>query len=371
MAWRKKIGKKYYVFDYVWEDGKKREKGFGGFHSAENADAHIRALEDQKAKNNGNLVDYNATLWDYCDRYQNLIKPRTLKTKYLISISIRKIKARFDKKKRILDIKDDEIEDFIKWMMSEERDPNGKLIKKRLSHTTAHIHMRDFRAILHQAVKKHIIDDNVAKEKIKDLGDPPARDVFLTPTQKELLYAAAMKIQFTTGHKRDPQINLEMIDIIKVFLATGLRDSELLNLSKEHMISDFEIRIPSRRMRMQSDLNPTKAKKEYVVSLDFNVMPIFAKVEEGRIFKGWTLEQIVKRFKRVAKKAGMPELTCHGLRHTFASDLLAAGGSMKALKLALNHQNISTTDRYAHLEKGALKQIVDEMARKTMKFKIA
>jgi integrase len=44
--------------------------------------------------------------------------------------------------------------------------------------------------------------------------------------------------------------------------------------------------------------------------------------------------------------------TIHSLRHTFASWLLQNGAELSAVRDMLGHSTVSTTERYAHLEKG-------------------
>ena len=46
------------------------------------------------------------------------------------------------------------------------------------------------------------------------------------------------------------------------------------------------------------------------------------------------------------------------LRHTFASHLAMAGGSLKAIKELLGHSDIQTTMRYLHLAPSALKETI-------------
>jgi integrase len=56
-------------------------------------------------------------------------------------------------------------------------------------------------------------------------------------------------------------------------------------------------------------------------------------------------------WKRAAAKAGLPQGTrYHDLRHTFASALIAAGCSVKAVQMALGHESAAVTlDTYSHL----------------------
>ncbi|MFH1979033.1 MAG: tyrosine-type recombinase/integrase [Patescibacteria group bacterium] len=52
-------------------------------------------------------------------------------------------------------------------------------------------------------------------------------------------------------------------------------------------------------------------------------------------------------------------MTCHTLRHTFASHLVMAGASIKAIQELLGHANVTTTMRYAHLSSSSLRTTME------------
>ena len=62
---------------------------------------------------------------------------------------------------------------------------------------------------------------------------------------------------------------------------------------------------------------------------------------------------VSKAFQRTAKRAGVPVIRFHDLRHTFASWFMMTHGDIWKLKAILGHQCITTTERYAHLSKNA------------------
>ena len=69
---------------------------------------------------------------------------------------------------------------------------------------------------------------------------------------------------------------------------------------------------------------------------------------DGRLFSP---DYVSDHFKRILKKAGLPKITFHELRHTSGSLLLNAGANPKQIQKHLRHSNISTTfDVYAHLD---------------------
>ena len=56
-----------------------------------------------------------------------------------------------------------------------------------------------------------------------------------------------------------------------------------------------------------------------------------------------------RRFKSILKKAGLPSVSYHSLRHAFATNCLQAGFDVKTLSEILGHASVKTTlDRYVH-----------------------
>ena len=71
--------------------------------------------------------------------------------------------------------------------------------------------------------------------------------------------------------------------------------------------------------------------------------PINAMAQDHRLSVSSTYE----RFKVLAKKAGLPvECSPHSLRHYFATEADASGASVEAIRLALGHSGLGTTQKY-------------------------
>jgi integrase len=62
---------------------------------------------------------------------------------------------------------------------------------------------------------------------------------------------------------------------------------------------------------------------------------------------------VSRRFERLAREAGLPRLSLHGLRHTFATLALKAGIPSKVVAEVLGHASARTTeDIYTHVTPG-------------------
>ncbi len=74
--------------------------------------------------------------------------------------------------------------------------------------------------------------------------------------------------------------------------------------------------------------------------------------------KRLTARSVQRLVKRYAKKAKLPvEITPHGLRHSFATDLLRAGADLRSVQEMLGHKNISTTQIYTHVTDQQLRKV--------------
>jgi site-specific recombinase XerD len=76
-----------------------------------------------------------------------------------------------------------------------------------------------------------------------------------------------------------------------------------------------------------------------------------------------SIQRIVKKYAKLAK---IPvDITPHGIRHTFATDLLSAGADLRAIQEMLGHKTIATTQIYTHITNPQLKSIHERFHRKS------
>lgn len=145
---------------------------------------------------------------------------------------------------------------------------------------------------------------------------------------------------------------------------TGLRFSEALALTPEDFnLSRLTISVNKTWDYKESEGGEFAATKNTAsirkIPIDWQIAMQFAKmistkprnrpifVEPGQKIYNATPND---RLDRYCKRAGIPEISIHGLRHTHASLLLYAGVSIGSVARRLGHSNMNTTQRtYLHV----------------------
>lgn len=144
--------------------------------------------------------------------------------------------------------------------------------------------------------------------------------------------------------------------IVETALLTGMRREELLSLKWEQIRNGFIY------------LTETKSGKARPIPINDRLAEVFREVRRGNQLKspyvfcdsqGRRFYQIRRSFTTACKKAGIEGFRFHDLRHTFASQLVMRGASLKAVQELLGHADLKMTMRYAHLSQGHLKDSVN------------
>lgn len=154
--------------------------------------------------------------------------------------------------------------------------------------------------------------------------------------------------------------------------SAGLRVSEIVNLK----ISDID------SQRMQIHIRNAKGKKDRYVNLSpvlLDLLRSYIKQSKPRpseylfeseqtqtAYPSRTVQQIFSNAK--AKANIKKEVGIHSLRHSFATHLLDKGTDIRYIKDLLGHFDIKTTERYLHVSKKQLVNVIspfDDLWKKT------
>lgn len=214
----------------------------------------------------------------------------------------------------------------------------------------------------------------------------PAREVELVDPQntRERFLCSEEMVRLQEAVESSPNKLLRFI--VPALLLTGLRKREVLDARWEHI--DFEARtwfVPHtksgkpRTVQLSDALvallrsvprGQAEADAEVCVEVDVEVDTVaapeagtewvFASPKTGKpfvsIFYAWDTAR---------KKAGLPEVRMHDLRHTFASLLINSSYELYDVMSALGHTQMRTTMRYAHLSRDRKRAAVEAVAEKS------
>ena len=163
--------------------------------------------------------------------------------------------------------------------------------------------------------------------------------------------------------------------ILELFYASGLRLSELVGIDLEDVnLSRRSVRVLGKGgkerivpfngatagalRRMLGDHD--ESQKSEVKSQKFGRgsarqrNPLFLNLRGQRL----TTRSVDRIVRAAARAAGIPQgISPHALRHTFATHLLRAGADLRAIQELLGHAQLSTTQRYTHLDVGRLMDV--------------
>lgn len=148
--------------------------------------------------------------------------------------------------------------------------------------------------------------------------------------------------------------------ILELLYASGLRVSELCNLSIYDLDQDF-VRVVGKGDKER--LIPVG--KQAIAAIDHYILKfrhLYDSDRQQALFitqKGKKIDRVTiwQMIKTYAKQASiLKNISPHTLRHSFATHLLDQGADLRVIQEMLGHTNIATTDRYTHISQTKLKQ---------------
>ena len=227
----------------------------------------------------------------------------------------------------------------------------------KLKNVTQNYHLIALRSFLRFLAKEDV--SSLSPEKI-ELAKTDQKEIDVL-AENELLRL----LDAPLGGSKKPKIsNLRDKAILETLFSTGLRVSELCSLDRNKINfekGEFSIKGKGSKIRIVflSD-RAQKAIKEYFnkrVDVDpaaFARIKKVGKKDDLRLTPR-TIQRIVRKW---ATQAGITkQISPHGLRHAFATDLLSGGADLRSVQALLGHANVSTTQIYTHVTDKGLKEV--------------
>ena len=202
----------------------------------------------------------------------------------------------------------------------------------------------------------------------------------LAPEKIELPKTESRSLKFLSTEQVEVLLNSPGISrlsdlrdkaILEVLFSTGLRVSELIKLNRDEIDlerREFGVIGKGGRPRVVFlSKRAVKWLKSYLGKRDDDWRPLFihfrGKIDQSN--QGERMRLTPRSVQRIVikyvRKAKLPiKITPHGLRHSFATDLLRGGADIRAVQEMLGHKNIATTQIYTHITNRQLKKIHEE-----------
>lgn len=157
--------------------------------------------------------------------------------------------------------------------------------------------------------------------------------------------------------------------MMEVLFSTGLRVSELVSLNRDQVDlerKEFGVIGKGRRPRVVflSDRAVVWLERWFSTRTD-QWRPVFTRLsgkQDNPILDGEDMRLTTRSVQRLlegyCRHAHLPfKITPHGLRHSFATDLLSNGASLRDVQEMLGHKNIATTQIYTHVTRPELRKV--------------
>ncbi|MBS4761757.1 tyrosine recombinase [Carnobacteriaceae bacterium zg-ZUI252] len=146
--------------------------------------------------------------------------------------------------------------------------------------------------------------------------------------------------------------------ILEVFYATGLRVSELCELSLSQLhLQEHQIDVIGKGNKARLVLIGDEAIEALQFYLNFVRDKLLGDSVSDAVFlnrrgKPFTRQGIWKMIKAMVVKAGITKtVTPHTLRHSVATHLLSNGMNLRLIQEMLGHENLVTTEIYTHVDR--------------------
>ncbi len=323
----------YYISYYV--NGKRKKKAIG--KSKKVAEIAVKDIEVKIAKNEIGIVEKDADI-------------KKFTKEYLEYSASNKAKETFRRDRIILNsiflprVQVNKLSKITPQMLEKYKAKRLESVKK----ITVNRDLITIKAMLNKAVEWGYLDKSPA-ERIKLFrirSDPRPR--FLNKEEIEKLLHSCTKGLFP---------------FVYTALNTGMRKSELIHLRWQDIdLDNREITVCSRQ-DWQS-----KSGKSRTIGINDNLFRFLKKYKHQKseyVFctkdGNLLVNNLNRRFRNAAKRAGLTGVCIHTLRHTFASRLIMRGVPLVTVSKLLGHAEIKTTMIYAHLSPQHLNEAVNQL----------
>jgi integrase len=238
--------------------------------------------------------------------------------------------------------------------------------------------VRNIHNILHRGLKDAMRWGYVVRN-VADAADPPKGKsaemrvwtpeqlrVFLDHVREDDLYAAWLLIT-TTGMRRGELAGLRWVDVDLEAARLSIRQPRVVVANAPQTSEPKTAR--GRRALALDPVTVAALRRHRARQLEHKLAVGARYLESGLVFTwldGSPIHPLrfSRWFEQHARRAGLPKIRLHDLRHSYASAALAAGVPAKVISERLGHTTIAVTmDIYSHVLPGLDREAADTVAR--------
>lgn len=214
------------------------------------------------------------------------------------------------------------------------------LAERNISSTTIQTYIRALRSFLTWCYQQEYIPVNLSEKFRLPKAQRKAIDVLTDSEVRRLLFCFNLRYL----------VHLRNYCMCSLMLDSGLRLHEVVTLTIEHThLSEGYIIVDG------------KGNKQRIVPLGLGTRKVLFRylsrrpgcAATDRVFLMSNLQPVTdatlrQMFRKLKKRADIPRLRAHLLRHTFATRYLENGGDMYALQQILGHTSLEMVKKYVH-----------------------
>lgn len=156
--------------------------------------------------------------------------------------------------------------------------------------------------------------------------------------------------------EKDNKVALRNRAMLEMLFSTGMRISELLNLKQEDIDKKGRIFVRGKGKKERFTYLTPRAEKHLKNYLEIrgivdspHVFIPFQGKNKSKKNKKLSPTYLQRKIKRYRELLGINiPLSCHSIRHAFATYLAESGASPAAIQILLGHESLDTTTRYVN-----------------------
>ena len=156
--------------------------------------------------------------------------------------------------------------------------------------------------------------------------------------------------------EKNKKVALRNRAIFEMFFSTGIRISELVNLKKEQIDKKGRIFIMGKGKKERFVYLTPRAQKHLknyleirgITDSSYIFIPYRGKnsYKKDKKISPTYLQRKIKKYRELLG-INLP-ISCHSIRHAFATYLAESGANPAAIQILLGHESLDTTTRYVH-----------------------